>query len=153
MRLTNHTDYSLRTLMYLATTRRRITIDDVANLFGISANHVAKVVNHLARCGYVRSIRGIGGGIELAMSPEEISVGAVITSCGGTQLLECVSIENVCVIQSFCKLKGVLAEAERIQMDYLNSIKLTDIVPQKRQLDSIDSTRTKTSPVSVHRSQ
>jgi Rrf2 family nitric oxide-sensitive transcriptional repressor len=140
--------------MYLATIRRRATIDDVARLFGLSANHLAKVVNHLARCGYLRSIRGIGGGIELAMPAEEISVGAVISSCcGGTQLLDCVSMENVCVIQSFCKLKGVLAEAERLQMAYLNSVKLSDILPQKQQLESLDALSLTTSSHSIPHSQ
>lgn len=137
MRLTTQTDYALRTLMYLAALPGRATIDGVAGLFGISVHHVAKVVNLLARWGYVRSIRGIGGGIELARAPEEISIGAVIAACeGNTQLLECVSVENVCAIQSFCKLKDVLSEAERIQMEYLNSVTLADVVPRKRQLQS-----------------
>lgn len=124
--------------MYLATLPGRATIDGVAGLFGISVHHVAKVVNQLARWGYVRSIRGIGGGIELARAPEEISIGAVIAACeGNTHLLECVGIDDVCAIQSFCKLKDVLSEAERIQLDYLNSVTLADVMPRKRQLQRV----------------
>lgn len=123
--------------MYLATFPGRATIENVASLFGISTHHVAKVVSLLARWGYVRSIRGIGGGIELALPPEQISVGAVIVSCEGSmQLLECITIENVCGIQKFCKLKGVLAEAERIQLEYLNSVMLTDVIPLRQQLEN-----------------
>ena len=65
MRLTTQTDFALRTLMYLAAISGRATISQVAGLFDISSHHVAKVVNQLARLGYLRSIRGIGGGIEL----------------------------------------------------------------------------------------
>jgi len=123
--------------MYLATFPGRATIGDVARLFGISINHVAKVVNLLARVGYVRSTRGIGGGIELAINPGEVSIGEIIRACDGNlQLLECVSIENVCGIQKFCKLKGVLAEAERIQLEYLNSVMLSEVIPQRRQLEN-----------------
>jgi len=138
MKLTTQTDYALRTLMYLATRSSRATVADVASLFGISANHVAKVVNLLAREGYIRSVRGIGGGIELAKEPDEISVGEIIELIeGNLHLLDCINTDGVCVIQSFCKLKGVLAEAERVQREYLDSITLADIVPSRRQLNKV----------------
>ena len=112
------TDYALRTLMYLASQDERVTVADVATLFKISNNHVAKVVNQLSRFGYIRSVRGLGGGIELATPLEEIRLGEVIERFEGSlHLLDCVGTDNVCVIQPFCKLKGVLAEAERIQLE------------------------------------
>ena len=138
MQLTMQTDYALRTLMYLASREERVTVSDVAKLFDISTHHVAKVVNQLSRLGYIRSVRGLGGGIELAMSLEEIRLGELIERFeGNLHLLECVGIDDVCIIQPFCKLKGVLAEAERIQLDYLNSVTLADVAPSRRQLKSI----------------
>lgn len=138
MQLTMQTDYALRTLMYLASRDERATVSEVAALFDISSHHVAKVVNQLSRLGYIRSVRGLGGGIELALPLEEIRLGEVIERFeGNLHLLECVGTENVCVIQPFCKLKGVLAEAERIQRDYLNSVTLADVAPSRRQLKSI----------------
>ncbi len=135
MRLTIQTDFALRTLMYLACVRKRATAGDVAVLFGISAHHVAKVVNQLARLGYVRSIRGVGGGIELARPAGSIRLGDVIDAFeGNMHLLECVGTENVCVIEKFCKLKTVLAEAEATQRHYLNSKTLADVVPKPQQL-------------------
>ncbi len=140
MRLTTHTDFALRMLMYLAATGGRATSAQVAQLYGVSANHMAKVVNQLARLGYLRSIRGIGGGIELARQPEQIRLGEVMEALeGNMHLLECVDTENVCVIQSFCKLKGVLAEAERVQLDYLNGVTLADVTPTRRQLGRVVS--------------
>lgn len=124
--------------MYLASRDERATVSDVATLFDISSNHVAKVVNQLSRFGYIRSVRGLGGGIELAKPLEEIRLGEVVERFeGNLHLLECVGTENVCVIQPFCKLKGVLAEAERIQLDYLNSVTLADVAPSRRQLKTI----------------
>ena len=135
MPLTTHTDYGLRTLMYLTARTGRATVADVAGLFGISANHVAKVVNLLARYGYIRSVRGIGGGIELARRPEDIRIGDVVERLeGNLHLLECIATENVCSIQSFCRLKGVLDEATRRQLEYLNSVTLADVSPTRRQL-------------------
>jgi Rrf2 family nitric oxide-sensitive transcriptional repressor len=140
MALTTLTDFALRTLMFLATKNERTTASQVAQLYGISANHLSKVVNQLSRLGYVRSIRGIGGGIELAQRPADIILGEVVQAFeGNMHLLDCISTDNVCAIQSFCKLKGVLAEAERVQLEYLNSVTLADVVPTRRQLNRIDA--------------
>ena len=140
MRLSLPTDYALRTLIYLAGRPGRTSVSQVAEFYGISAHHLAKVVNQLARFGYVRSIRGAGGGIELARPADEISIGEVVLAHeGNLHLLECVSTDNVCSIQSFCKLKGVLAEAERVQIDYLNSMTLADVAPTRRQLKRADT--------------
>ena len=139
MKLTIQTDYALRTLMFLATRNERANVADVAKLFGISINHVAKVVNLLVRSGYVDSTRGVGGGIELAVNPAEISVGKVIaTTEADTHLLSCVGSDDSCVIHSFCKLKEVIAEAERVQQAYLNGVTLADVIPTRRQLDQVD---------------
>ncbi len=142
MRLTTYTDFALRMLMYLSTRSERTTASQVAQMYGVSSNHMAKVVNQLARLGYVRSIRGIGGGIELALpAEEEIRIGEVIEAVeGNMHLLECVSTEDVCVIESFCKLRGVLREAERVQMEYLKSVTLADDSPTSRQFSRIGST-------------
>lgn len=126
--------------MYLTTRSGRATIAQVAELFGISAHHVAKVVNVLARLGYIRCIRGIGGGIELARKPEEIRLGDLIQAMeGDMHLLACVDTDNVCIIQSFCKLKGVLADAEQVQLDFLNGVTLREVTPTNRQLNRIEA--------------
>jgi Rrf2 family transcriptional regulator, nitric oxide-sensitive transcriptional repressor len=130
MKLSLQTDFSLRTLMYLAMKPGRRNVAEIAQFFQISAGHVAKVVNHLSRMGYIRSIRGVGGGIELAKSPEAITIGEIVAAVeGDVHLLDCVGMDNVCVIERTCKLKGVLAQAERIQRDYLNSVRLSDVLP------------------------
>lgn len=142
MRLALQTDYALRTLMFLAWRGERATIVQVAEFYGISQTHVAKIVNQLARQRYVRSIRGLGGGLELARKPEEIRIGEVIRSFeGAMHLLECVGTLDVCAIQNFCKLRGVLAEAERLQMEYLDSVTLADVLPARRQIQQFEHSR------------
>jgi Rrf2 family nitric oxide-sensitive transcriptional repressor len=135
MRLDLHTDYGLRTLIYLAGKAGRASAAEVAEYFHISKDHVAKVVQSLARLGYVRSRRGAGGGIDLAHDPEEIRVGQVILDMEqNMHLLECVGTDNVCTIQPGCKLRTVLARAERLQIEYLKSVRLSDIVRPGGQL-------------------
>ena len=143
MRLALQTDYALRTLMFLAWRGERATIMQIAEFYGISQAHIAKVVNQLARQRYVRSIRGLGGGLELARKPAEIRIGEVIRSFeGAMHLLECIGTDDVCAIQSFCKLRGALAEAERLQMEYLDSVTLADVLPARRQIQQFQQSRT-----------
>src|SRR5262245_38208700 len=122
MRLDLHTDYGLRTLIYLAGKPGRASAAEVARFFRISRDHVDKVVQSLARLGNVRSTPGLDAGIHLDRQPDEIRIGQFILDFEqNMHLLECVGTENVCTIQPGCKLRTVLAHAERLQLDYLNS--------------------------------
>jgi len=135
MALSLQTDYALRMLIYLAGRPGRAQIAQVAEFYGISSHHLAKVALQLSRWGYVRSVRGLGGGIELAKRPEEIRVGEVVTASeGNSHLLECIGTPDVCVIQPGCKLRRVLAHAEALQMEYLNNVRLSDVVRPAGQL-------------------
>tara|TARA_B100000809_G_scaffold232058_1_gene247660 strand:- start:842 stop:1297 length:456 start_codon:yes stop_codon:yes gene_type:complete len=138
MKLSLQTDFALRTLIYAAFKQERIKISEIAQFFDISKAHIAKVVNLLSRHGYIRSIRGLGGGLELAKPADQISVGEIVRCVEGTtHLLECMSIRNVCAIQHFCNLKNILFEAERIQQDYLLSKSIADVVPGKADMKKL----------------
>ena len=79
MRLTRFTDYSLRVLIYLGQNDQdRVTIYQISEAYGISKNHLMKVVSNLTRFKFVSAQRGPGGGIRLNLKPEEISLKDVI---------------------------------------------------------------------------
>ena len=81
MQLTRYSDYSLRVLIYLALDPERlVTIEEIAQSYGISKAHLMKVVHQLGLNGYVETVRGRGGGLRLARRPEEITVGEVVRS-------------------------------------------------------------------------
>jgi Rrf2 family nitric oxide-sensitive transcriptional repressor len=84
MRLTEHTDYALRVLMYLGANGGRLaTTGEVAALHGISHHHLTKIVNELGHAGFVETVRGRCGGIRLARAPADIRVGDVIRRLEG----------------------------------------------------------------------
>ena len=79
MRLTVHTDYALRILMYLALKKDGLaTITEIAATYDISKNHLMKVAYKLSVAGYVESARGRGGGLRLAKPVEAIMLGEVV---------------------------------------------------------------------------
>jgi len=139
MRLTTFSDYSLRVLIYLATEPdRRATIAEIAQAFEVSENHLMKVVHFLGRAGWLRNVRGKGGGLELARAPGEIRLGAVLRASETQLPAECFDrATNRCVITPVCKLKHVLAEASAAFYGTLDRYTVEDIAANRRALAKI----------------
>ena len=116
MRLTVLTDYSLRVLMYVgALPRRLVTIQEIVQGYGISENHLMKVVHGLAQHGFIETVRGRGGGFRLARPATEITVGAVIRAVEDDfALVECFWTDNTCRITPVCRLGALPAGARRV---------------------------------------
>jgi len=130
MRLTQYTDFSIRVLIYLGLNPdRRCTIQEIADGYGISRNHLMKVVQQLAQAGYVESTRGSGGGLRLGRSVENINLGEVIKEMEPDfSLVECFRDNNQCVITPACKLPPMLARATRAFLDVLSEHTLADLL-------------------------
>ncbi|MCB9061409.1 MAG: Rrf2 family transcriptional regulator [Halobacteriovoraceae bacterium] len=136
MRLAGFTDYSLRVLIYLAVKRdKRCTVAEIANKYQISKNHLVKVVHNLATIGVINSYKGKGGGIALAMTPENINVGKLVQELEkDLHLVECFAISKSCTIDTSCKLKRALKLAEQQFFETLKEYTLADIVTNKSKI-------------------
>ncbi|MGB5591277.1 MAG: Rrf2 family transcriptional regulator [Gammaproteobacteria bacterium] len=136
MRLTVFTDYALRVLMYLAVNpEQKVTIRDVAEGYGISRNHLMKVVNKLTRAELVDASRGVNGGLRLARAPEEITIGEVVRKTEDEiALVECFRADNQCIITPECALKDVFGEAQTAFLDVLDSYTLADLMAPRSRL-------------------
>jgi Rrf2 family transcriptional regulator, nitric oxide-sensitive transcriptional repressor len=132
MRVTRYTDYSMRVLMFLGLrSQRRSTIREISDAYGISRNHLMKVVQQLVALGYVHSVRGVGGGLTLARAPEEIRIGNVVRDMEpDLALVECMRPDNQCVITPGCKLKRMLAKAREGFLAVLNEYTLADTLTE-----------------------
>lgn len=138
MQLSLYADYSCRTLMYLAlrTDDQRSSIEEIANAYHISVNHLVKVVHNLGKLGYIETTRGRNGGIVLAQKPEDIKIGDVIRRTEPSfNLVECfTSTTNSCPITSACGLKPWLQEAMEAFLSTLDKVTLADIIAKRRAL-------------------
>jgi len=131
MRLTSFTDYSLRVLIYVAAhANARTTISEVATTYGISEHHLTKVVHFLGKSGFLRNVRGHGGGLELARPPARIGVGDVVRKAEGAAVPAACFEEGaaLCTISKVCRLRGVLDEAVQAFYAVLDRYTLADLV-------------------------
>lgn len=129
MRLTRYTDYAMRVLLYLgARPERQCSIAEIATAYHISQNHLMKVVNDLARSGYVASVRGRSGGIRLGAEPQAINVGKVVRHTEDDfRLADCPN----CVIAPACGLQGALNEALEAFLGVLDRYTLADLLASR----------------------
>lgn len=137
MRLTLHTDYALRLLMYLAVKPDgRATIREVAEAYEISRNHLVKVAHKLGRAGFVETLRGRGGGLRLARPADAIGIATVVRAMEeDLRLVECFDARtDRCCISSACRLKRLLREALGAYMDVLGEATIADLVDKPKPL-------------------
>lgn len=130
MQLTRFSDLGLRLLMYLAVNDREsppVTVAEVAQQFKMARNHLVKVSATLTRHGYIRSIRGRSGGIELAHTPEQIRIGDLVKLLEDSeQLIDCDALH--CVLNPSCGLKSALSHSLNTFYDTLNTYTLASIL-------------------------
>jgi Rrf2 family nitric oxide-sensitive transcriptional repressor len=137
VQLTAYTDYALRILIYLAVyDDRLVTIADIAQAYGISNNHLMKIVHHLAQRGWITTTRGRRGGLRLAHPPHTVSLGTLVRETEPHfDLVECFDpVANRCPIMPICDLAAVFNKAQAAFLAVLDTSTLADIVKQKRAL-------------------
>ena len=139
MRLTTFTDYSLRVLIYLAVRDgQHATIREIAEAYGISRNHLMKVVQELSQKGYVAALRGKNGGLQLKKSPADIRIVALVREMeNDLALTECLGDNNQCILTPACGLKIVLSDALQAFLATLDGYTLEDILPTQKRAELV----------------
>ena len=139
MRLTTFSDYTLRTLIYLALRPNELcTIDEIAAAYGISANHLMKVVHQAAQADEVQTVRGQRGGLRLARAPEAINLGTVVRRTEpDLHIAPCFGPGAACCIQPACVLQGALGNALAAFFEVLDRMSLADLIRPKRRLSAL----------------
>lgn len=130
MHITRFTDYSLRVLMYAGLRDGELcTIQEIADSYNISKNHLMKVVQELNIKGYLKAVRGKNGGLTLGRPANEINLGSLVRDTEQDfNIVECFSEADTCTITPNCKLKSILAQALNAFLGVLDDYTLEDLL-------------------------
>lgn len=140
MRLTVYTDFSLRVLMFVAVQPERLpTIAEIAASYGISKNHLMKVVYELGQAGYIETVRGKNGGLRLAQQPRDVVLGEVVRRTEPDMaLVPCFDpVKTPCVLTPACILRRALHEARSAFLAVLDAYTLADLVENRGALSAL----------------
>ena len=124
--------YALRMMLDLAMseTDEYVPLKDIAERQGISIKYLEQIVSVLSRAGYVRSVRGTGGGYKLAKRPEDYTVGMILRLTEGSLApVSCLEAdENACPRASECMTLGVWNKLYDAINSVVDGITLADMI-------------------------
>jgi len=141
MRLNANTDFLYRSMIYVAVhSDRLVTTREIAESYGLSQNHIAKVTQDLIKLGLLEGVRGRGGGVRLARPAAEITLDDLISQpevMAG--VIDCQNgIGGPCKIVPACRLKGIFAEAYQAFLSVLKSYTLADLIAQPKMRKTLE---------------
>lgn len=139
MRLTLHTDFALRVLIHAGLNGGRLTtINDIAESFAISKQHLMKVVNDLSQKGYLDTVRGRNGGIRLKRDARDINIGQVVRDTEDRlDIIGCLEHEGYCQIERVCVLRSALRDATEAFLAVLDTYTLADLIKPHKALTAL----------------
>lgn len=136
MRLTNFSDFALRALIYLESQDKPSSLRQIAAAYGVSHNHMVKVVNLLQKAGFVETKRGPGGGVTLARPADQINLGDVLLATEPDfAIVECLDMStNSCPIAGLCGLTRVLGDARDAFLAEVSRHTLQDVSRNRKRM-------------------
>lgn len=129
MQLTKQTDYAFRILLFLGKlpTGERSSVAALSEFYGISANHLARVVMRLGQLGWIETTRGKGGGISLTAAALSASAADVVRAFE-PRLAPVDCYEPACALLPDCRLRGALARAMAAFMAELENCPMAELM-------------------------
>lgn len=133
MKLTLKTDYALRTLIFLGSKPESLaSIAEVAQFHRISENHLIKVVHELGRKGFIKTLRGKGGGISITEQALQATIGDVVRAMeDDLALVACFkpqAAQDACELSCGCHLQAILFQALTVFMSELDKYRVADLL-------------------------
>lgn len=129
MRLQKATRCALYAVLELASEPdRQMSANEIAEKYGISTNHLAKVLRNLGREGLVEAVRGAGGGYRFAGNPKRTTLLDVIKLFETVETVSSGEREPGDETPEGKALSQVIEEIEAIERATLNSISLATML-------------------------
>lgn len=129
-RLSRAAEYAIRGMLHLSDAPGDAPVDvvKVAKAQRIPPAYLAKLMQTLAKKGFVRSVRGPEGGFVLVRDPEKMNVLEVIEAIEGPIFLnDCLIHQGQCPVDNVCPVHDVWREAQKRFLDYLRGSTFKDL--------------------------
>lgn len=129
MRLTDHTDYSLRVLMTLNRSKEKRTLSELSESLKISRNNLIKVSNQLTKLGFIESTRGPSGGVWIKEKTGRLSLKDIVSQTEEQfNIADCFNNKaSNCTMLKGCLLKKSLNNALQAFLESLDEVTLNDV--------------------------
>jgi FeS assembly SUF system regulator len=129
LKLSKKADYALIAVKHLATHGvESHSAADIAELYGISPQLLAKVLQRLAKHGLVTARHGSSGGYQLARHPKDISALEVISAVDGPMMItSCVTSHGACDQSNTCTVREPLRKVNESITRVLRAVSISQM--------------------------
>ncbi len=131
MRLTRAGEYAVRCVLYLSLTGKGELAKrkDIARTMEIPGQFLGKIAQQLSRAGIIEIVQGAGGGYQLLISPEELTLLEVVEAIIGEIVLnDCVANPDGCYRSSSCTVHRVWEKAREQLRQTLRQTRFIDLI-------------------------
>jgi Rrf2 family transcriptional regulator, iron-sulfur cluster assembly transcription factor len=123
-------EYAIRALVYIAAVPagEYALVKNVATEAGIPAHFLAKILQDLARDGFLKSSKGPRGGFRLALAADEISMLRIVDALDGAGRYDrCIGGSSECNDRVACGMHDSWMELRSRIIDYLGDTSIADL--------------------------
>lgn len=137
MQLTRQADYAVRIVLDLTGhPRRQSRATDISRRQRVPAPFLRKIVQTLARTGFVQTVRGADGGVRLVRDPAGITLRQVIEAVEGpVRLNRCLVRRGECALDRICPVHPVWQHIQDVvtrELDAVTFAQLSSARPAAR---------------------
>lgn len=128
--MSRKTDYALLILLHLHQRSEGGCAREIADRFQLSRAFVANILKELCQKGFVTSHRGVKGGYVLSRPATSITLAELIEALDDVfRFAECnqPSLDDGCSLESYCPLRGPVAEIHQRIREVLSALTLADL--------------------------
>ncbi len=136
MKISTKGRYALRVMLDISmhSNGQFIPLKDIAHRQGITVKYLEQIISLLSKSGYLKSLRGNGGGYRLTKSPEEYTVGDILrTTEGNLAPVACLEDEpNQCQRNDICLTLQLWQGLYNVINQYVDNITLADLLKDSK---------------------
>jgi FeS assembly SUF system regulator len=132
LKLTRKADYGLISLKHLAMKNSSASAKEIADCYGIPLPLLSKVLQKLARTGFLQSEHGTNGGYKLRRDAQSITALEVIHSIDGPVFLtSCFTDHGNCGVSEKCNVREPLRKIHEGIQNLLASLSIADMCEEE----------------------
>jgi FeS assembly SUF system regulator len=135
LKLSRKADYGLISLKHMAMKHSSASAREIAEAYGIPLPLLAKVLQKLARTGFLQSENGANGGYRLRRRAKDISALEVIRTIDGPVFLtSCSTDHGLCGVSDRCNVREPLRKIHEGIQSLLGNLTIADMCEEEEEL-------------------
>jgi len=136
LKISDAASIALHAMTYIAFhSNEPVCTKDIANNFGVSANHLSKVLQRLVKARLLTSVKGPLGGFELTKKCEDITFLEIYEAIDGKLNTGCCLFgKDLCKCET-CIMGDFLNKTNKSVREFFGNKRLSDFCSQKQDLE------------------